>query len=414
MSRIRPQRDSSAANLLDRYGSCLLELEQKFSTDQPLHEQLQAAAAAVGAVTAAKRVVIYGNSEPDDNAVRVRVSWSSPDQPEFEAWIDAIPLLTRRSRTQELACSAPRGRQCPSSCDELYPDCALRGTCSTAMYPLRVAGQDYGTLAAHARTGHVWTAAQRSLVRQAAYRVGLQIARARQECVQHALAAERSGIAMTVLHQTGTPVTVLNGVLQQLSERSVDAGDKRLLNIARAEGARLRRLCDDLAAIVMGGDHEQDELRWCDLVPQLKVSVLAARERHPGATISITAVGEIPNVRCDPSLLGRVIGGLIDNSVRYSRAPASIELATWCEGERVMVRLRDDGPGISAADAERLAEPFTRLDPAMRTQPGGTGLGLALAQRLARDAGNDVRIEPRTDRTGTQVTIALTSSPPPW
>lgn len=395
--------------LLTDYGDALMELEQLLGDERPLRDQLDAVAALLGAVLDAKRVVIYGNSESDDADVRVRASWSVDGEPEFEQWVAAIPLLTRPQRGEAVVTSAPRGDYCPSDCDESLPGCALRGGCATLMYPLRIAGVVYGRMAVHARTGRGWTDAQQSLVQQAAYRIGLQVARCHHARMHEDLAAERTGIATTVLHQLATPVTIILGLLDQIGvgEAATTASDRAaFVELARIECERLRRLCDDLTAIVTVTDGSA-AVESCDLVHEVAACVTSARARSGDATFAITVAGEVGLVRCNSRLLRRVLHGLIDNAVRYTPAPAHVELTIWNEQGRAVVRLRDDGPGVSQADASRLAEPFSRLDPDMKINPGGAGLSLAIARQLVRGVTEDLRIEPRTDATGTQVTIML-------
>jgi two-component system osmolarity sensor histidine kinase EnvZ len=88
----------------------------------------------------------------------------------------------------------------------------------------------------------------------------------------------------------------------------------------------------------------------------------------------------------------RAITNLIDNAIRYSAEPVEIE--TRVEGETAIIEVRDRGPGIPAAEVERMKRPFTRLEEA-RSGAGGSGLGLAIVDRVARLHGGSLELLPR-------------------
>jgi len=88
----------------------------------------------------------------------------------------------------------------------------------------------------------------------------------------------------------------------------------------------------------------------------------------------------------------RAISNLIDNALRYSSSPIEIEARQ--EGANAVIEVRDRGPGIPEAEAERMKRPFTRLE-AARSDAGGSGLGLAIVDRVARMHGGRLELLPR-------------------
>jgi two-component system, OmpR family, osmolarity sensor histidine kinase EnvZ len=88
----------------------------------------------------------------------------------------------------------------------------------------------------------------------------------------------------------------------------------------------------------------------------------------------------------------RAIANLVDNALRYAGEPIEIEARREPEGAAIEVR--DRGPGIPAAEVERLKRPFTRLDDA-RSGASGSGLGLAIVERVARAHGGTLELLPR-------------------
>jgi signal transduction histidine kinase len=92
-------------------------------------------------------------------------------------------------------------------------------------------------------------------------------------------------------------------------------------------------------------------------------------------------------VAADPDSVRRILGNLLDNALRYGGSSVRIRVATSGTEREAILEVADDGPGIAAADIDRIFEPFYRVR-SDAAGPDGTGLGLALARSLAeRDGG---------------------------
>ncbi|HUY96528.1 MAG TPA: HAMP domain-containing sensor histidine kinase [Verrucomicrobiae bacterium] len=107
---------------------------------------------------------------------------------------------------------------------------------------------------------------------------------------------------------------------------------------------------------------------------------------HPGTA-------GLPPVDLDPPLVIRALGNLVDNALKYAPAPGPVTLAVRRAGSLLNLEVSDCGPGIAPADQRRIFEPFVRLPAA--AQISGSGLGLALAQRIARAHGGTLTVQSR-------------------
>jgi signal transduction histidine kinase len=82
----------------------------------------------------------------------------------------------------------------------------------------------------------------------------------------------------------------------------------------------------------------------------------------------------------DPRQMGRAVSNLLCNAARY--AHAQVDLSVECAGNRILLHVDDDGPGIPEPAREHVFEPFMRLDESRNRESGGFGLGLAIVQRI--------------------------------
>jgi two-component system osmolarity sensor histidine kinase EnvZ len=101
----------------------------------------------------------------------------------------------------------------------------------------------------------------------------------------------------------------------------------------------------------------------------------------------------------------RLLGNLIDNALKHGGA-AGVDVTTGAEGGHVFVEVLDRGPGIPPDAAERMLQPFTRLD--IARSGSGTGLGLAIVDRVARMHGGRVSLLPR-DGGGLRARVELSA-----
>jgi two-component system, sensor histidine kinase len=112
-------------------------------------------------------------------------------------------------------------------------------------------------------------------------------------------------------------------------------------------------------------------------------------------------------VETDPVLFERLLRNLVDNAFKYTSA-GSVMLAAEAGDSTVRIVVRDTGPGIPAAERERIFEEFYQIDNPERDRAQGLGLGLAIVRRLARLLGLQVELESTPGR-GSTFAVTLSS-----
>jgi two-component system sensor histidine kinase KdpD len=118
----------------------------------------------------------------------------------------------------------------------------------------------------------------------------------------------------------------------------------------------------------------------------------------------------LPPVVADPGLLERVVANLLTNALRHSPGDEPPLLSASRLGERVEIRVVDRGPGIPAADRDRVFLPFQRLGDTDNT--AGIGLGLALSRGLTEAMGGTVEPE-ETPGGGLTMVVSLAAGTAP-
>ena len=99
---------------------------------------------------------------------------------------------------------------------------------------------------------------------------------------------------------------------------------------------------------------------------------------------------DLPAVRADADRLAQIVRNLFGNAIRYGKPGGEVWVVAASEGDRVRVRISDDGPSIPAAELPHLFDRFWRGDRARSRDAGGSGLGLAIVKHLVEAQGGEV------------------------
>jgi two-component system OmpR family sensor kinase len=209
-------------------------------------------------------------------------------------------------------------------------------------------------------------------------------------------------------HELRTPLTVLCGTADLLRHRELERQDADAAHLAiYEEAARMARLVDDL--LQLSRIDAGQPLRRQPITVAAFLEDFAARYAPAWPDRSLEVDRSNLNgtqVHADPEALTRVLTNLVDNAARYSVPGGPIRIRGWARDHTVGILVADDGPGLSAEDAERAFERFYRGSRSRTRKTGGSGLGLAIVQALIRESRGEVKLDSAPER-GTTVTITL-------
>lgn len=222
----------------------------------------------------------------------------------------------------------------------------------------------------------------------------------------------RRDLVANVSHELRTPLAGLQATLENLVD-GVSEPDPDTLRTMLTQVQRLGRLVTqllDLSRLEAGT--VPLERRQFTLAPVLEMAVreqTAVRETSaaPGdVTVEVEVDDDGLTADGDPERVHQVVANLVENALRHSPAGGRVEVRAHGEGDRVVIEVLDDGPGIPPEDAERVFERFYRADAARAAADGGAGLGLAIARWIVDLHGGDIHPE-RREPHGCRMVVTL-------
>lgn len=238
-------------------------------------------------------------------------------------------------------------------------------------------------------------------------------------------------------HELRTPLTAIQGFAQlalrsdRRTARERQEADRHIAQNAE----RMSLLVDDLQLLARLDRHPDYQQENVDLLSLAADAVSSAALQRPGHPVSLSPLPDRPadagegegeldvvEVVGDPHRLRQIVENLVSNAHTHTppgtrihvrvgagragartggtNAPGRVSMAPpFPAGTRVaVIEVEDDGPGLTAADAERVFERFYRADPARTRARGGSGLGLAIATAIAEGHGGRLELDPGQGR----------------
>ncbi len=211
-----------------------------------------------------------------------------------------------------------------------------------------------------------------------------------------------------VSHELRTPLTIIIGYLQSLLRRSDNLSSHQIqaLEIATAETERTIRMLQDLLDLARADNGHLHFRLHPIMLNTLVTEVAQMSQKVTKRKIHLILTEEDVITCADRERLQQVLINLVDNALKYSFEPQSVDLILEKTEELAMIHVRDYGIGISLAHQRRVFERFYRVDEAMTRSRDGTGLGLAIAKSLIEGMGGKITVRSKPQE-GSIFTITL-------
>jgi heavy metal sensor kinase len=221
-------------------------------------------------------------------------------------------------------------------------------------------------------------------------------------------------------HELRTPLTILKGDVEVALNRPRSAAEyKETLEMVNQTSDRLTSLVEELFLLARADNHQYplqfEPFNLAELLNQL-VTALLPRAVSKNLSLSLDTPDTLTLV-ADPAKLSRLFLNLIDNAIKYSNPGDTVRITVTAHNRQARIDIADTGPGIPPQHLTHLFERFYRVDkarsrraPANGSDSSGAGLGLAIADWLAKAHGGRIEVTSQVGQ-GTTFTVWLPVEP---
>jgi heavy metal sensor kinase len=217
-------------------------------------------------------------------------------------------------------------------------------------------------------------------------------------------------------HELRTPLSVIRGIGELgLRETRTPAEYKDAMGSMLEEVDRLTRLVDTLLQLSRGDAGtirlSQERIDLADLARGVVASLgILAEERRQ--RFQVDAPAAVP-VLADRLVLRDAIANIVDNALKYGPAESTVDVAVCRQGDRAVLTIADQGPGIPIEHRDRIFDRFYRVDEGRSREMGGAGLGLAIAKWAVEANGGTIALVSNAHRGAAfRITLPLAAADP--
>jgi signal transduction histidine kinase len=214
------------------------------------------------------------------------------------------------------------------------------------------------------------------------------------------LARQKTTFVTNVSHELKTPLTSIRMFSEMLKEgRQPDAEKQRTyLGLMVSETERLTRLINnvlDFSKMEKGKRTYSKTRLDAGVLAEAVVENERIRLEHAGFSVAFANAAGPAVVEADEEALRQALLNLLSNAEKYSASEKSIEVEIARADGSIRIDVKDRGIGIPLSEADKIFKEFYRVDQSLAARVPGSGLGLTIARRIARDHGGDIEYRPR-------------------
>lgn len=218
----------------------------------------------------------------------------------------------------------------------------------------------------------------------------------------------KSEFVTTVSHDLRSPLTAILGYVELIERAgSVNDQQREFIRRVRLSVEHMTRLVADLLDLgrIEAGLDTSMEVTPISVLARYALDGLRSAAETKQQKVETVLSDDLPMVRGDPYRLRQMIANLLENAIKYTPANGEIVVAAVVEGDQVILRVSDSGPGIPAADQPYIFDKFFRASN-VPDDTGGTGLGLSIVKSIVDSHQGRIWVDSQLGR-GTTFTVVL-------
>jgi len=238
-------------------------------------------------------------------------------------------------------------------------------------------------------------------------RVAVDVRRAKIRAQAESL---RDALIGSVSHGLRTPLASITGSASILAQSPNIVRDESLSSLVQVIREEAERLNGDIQNLLDATRISSEGLRphWAWVDPEDLINGALARKQRMLADrpVKFAIADDLPLAYIDATLVESALGQIIENAVKYSAAETPVSISAEQTGSMIQIDVRDNGPGLTHDETEKVFERFYRSPVHAATIPG-SGLGLWIARALIEACGGRIRALIPNHGTGTIFRIEL-------
>ena len=205
---------------------------------------------------------------------------------------------------------------------------------------------------------------------------------------------QRRNLVADVAHELRTPVSNIQGYLEATEDGLLEP--ERAISTIQQQVSQLSAVIEDLRLLSLAeAGNLRLDLEPCDVEGLVGEAVEAIRPRaqSKGVSLSLRALGALPEVIVDRRRITQVVGNLLDNAMFHTPEGGFVTVSVASDESKVTVTVADTGEGIPVDVLPFVFERLYRVDPSRTRATGGTGLGLTIARHLVELHQGTIRVD---------------------
>ncbi len=220
----------------------------------------------------------------------------------------------------------------------------------------------------------------------------------------------RSDFVANVTHELKTPLTSISGFVETLriNDNIEKATRNRFLGIIETESDRLKRLIDDILLLSFIENEEQRELEEVNVYSVFKevYDLTHSSASLKNIKLEYNFEKEDMIITSNRDYIKQIFLNLIDNAIKYTPDGGHVITDVKYDKNNILIKVSDNGIGISKEDKERIFERFYRVDKARSRDVGGTGLGLAIVKHIIKSLYGTISVKSELN-VGTEFAVTI-------